>query len=445
MSKSSKTASTKPAAKPTSKATSKAPAKTADVEEKKEEPKPSVLPSDILRAINDARKKDPKDKHGDAAFRIDKSRLRAFQNKNDKKRKAVYIPFQVHVRGEWVGINIRIMNVKTEASIKQPEEREYGVDLVFRKSSKFVRKDRKTNKEIEELYGEAVIAVYEAFQRIVNKMVQAGELENKDTTALSKVQYTAKNKETKKDENLEDPIFRVALRVGEDGTFTDLQDEIRDVRRALDKKEAKGAAMPYGLALDAPEEDGGKPLTPDTVHTFFRNKTPVFGVHCLDQVCLSTQGISVPGFMSLLAGKKPKGAKPTYDAHFDKDEMAEWADADAFEPSGDEGDEGDGGGEDADVEEAPEGEYDDVLEAVADAASDKEDAAEEGADAAEEGMEVDAEVQAEAEATPLPEVAENDVDEAELDALEEKVEPAKLAVKASKPAAKAPTKKGGKK
>lgn len=418
MSKSTK--STKPAAKVASKTPSKAP------EDKKEEPKPSVLPNDILRAINEARKKDPKDKHGDGAFRIDKSRLRAFQNKNDKKRKAVYIPFQVHVRGEWIGLNIRIMNVKTEASIKEPDQREYGIDLSFRKSSKFTRKDRRTGEDVEELYGEAVVAIYEAFQRIVDRMVAAKELENKDTSALTKVQYTAKNKDTKKEEPLEDPIFRVTLRVGEDGTFTDLQDEIRDVRRKLDPKLAKGAAMPYGLALDGPEEDANsKPLTPDTVHTFFRNKTPIFGVHCMDQVCLSTQGISVPGFMSLLAGKKPKGAKPTYDAHFDKDEMAEWADADAFEPSGEEGDaDGEPAGEEDAAEDAPEGEYDDVLDAVADNASDKE----------EEAVEEPAEVVAEEP------VAEAEVDEAELDALEEKVEP----VKAKAPA-KTLAKKGGKK
>jgi len=114
------------------KAQSKAPAR--------DEPKRSLLPNDVLKAIQRARKKNPKDKYGDGAFRINVARTRAFQNKNDKKRKATYIPFEIHHNGEWIGVNIRVMNVKTEAGVKEPEEREYGISLTFRQSSSFLQK-----------------------------------------------------------------------------------------------------------------------------------------------------------------------------------------------------------------------------------------------------------------------------------------------------------------
>jgi hypothetical protein len=390
----------------------------APATERKEEPKPSLLPNDILHAITEARKRNPKDKHGDTAFRIDKARMKAFQNKTDKKRKAIYIPFQVQHRGDWVGINLRVMNVKTTAGVRAPEEREYGLDLTFRQSSSFSRKDRKTGKEVVEHYGEAVVACYEAFQRICDRMVAAEELTGKKTDALTKVQYDADGRDEKgvktgKKEKLEDPIFRVGLRMTQDeAEFTDLKDDIRDVRRKL-KKVPKGEIMPYDLALDGPEEDAdSKPLTPLTCHEFFRNKTPVFGVHCMDQVCISNQGISVPGTFSLLAAKKPRGSRPAFEAHFDAAEVAEWADADAFADSEDGS--GEGEPDETDGAEAAEGDYDDVLDAVEDAATE-----EEAADDADEAVADDAEP-----------------DEDELDALEEEVaEPVKKTVK----------KKGGKK
>jgi len=155
-------------------------------------------------------------------------------------------------------------------------------------------------------------------------MVKKGELDTKKTDALTRVAYKTASGET-----FEDPMFRADLRPNPEDQFMDLKDDLRDVRRRLKKK--KGL-MPYDLALDGPDDDeDSKPLTPATVHTFFKFKTPVFGVHCMDQVCLSNQGISVPSYYSLLAAKKPKGMRPTYDAHFDADEMDQWADAEAYE------------------------------------------------------------------------------------------------------------------
>jgi len=393
----------------------------APAETKKEEPKPSLLPNDILHAITEARKRNPKDKHGDSAFRIDKSRMKAFQNKTDKKRKAIYIPFQVHHRGEWIGTNIRIMNVKTTSGVREPEQREYGLDLTFRQSSSFTRKDRKTGKEVVEHYGEAVVACYEAFQRICNRMVEDGELTGKNTAALTKVQYEAEGRDEKGHKTgskvkLEDPMFRVSLRTNQDeNEFVDLKDDIRDVRRKL-KKVPKGEMMPYDLALDGPSDDeDSKPLTPLTCHTFFRAKTPVFGVHCMDQACISNQGISVPGSFTLLAAKKPRGSRPAFESHFDADEVAEWEDADAYVSEGEEAS-GEAADETAGAEEV-EGAYDDVLDAVDDAASDVDEAAPEAA----------------------TEAVDDEVDDDELDALEEEV--AEPVVTKKKPATKAKGKK----
>lgn len=341
--------------------------KSSPNEEKTSDPKPSVLPNDVLRAINEARKKDPKDKHGDGAFRINLDKMRAYQNEKDKKKKSSYAPFEVNIRGQWLPLNFRVMNAKTTAGVKDPEKREYGVDLQFRRSTTFTVKNSKGEDE-EQKYGEAVCASYEAFGRLANKAITDGKLKNSNPTVHSKVQYVAKNKDTRKEENLEDPIFRVDLRTDRetnDPQFTDLKDSIRDVRRKLDKI-PKGAVMPYDLALD-PE---GLPLTPATVHTFFKAGTPCFGVHCMDQMAIAGSGFSVPGFFTLLAAKKPNGKRPTFENHFTQDEVNQWADAEAYDET--DGDEKEGDNEEGDgaEEEAADADaYDDVLEAIKDNAS----------------------------------------------------------------------------
>lgn len=409
----------------TVKKTATKPNATAPAKEgKADEPKPSVLPNDVLRAINEARKKDPKDKHGDGAFRIHLERLRAYQNEKDKKRKSTYAPFEVNIRGNWMPLNIRVMNAKTTAGIREPEKREYGVDLQFRRSTTFTIRNSK-GEDDEQKYGEAVCAAYEAFGRLAAKAIADGKMKNSNPSVHSKVQYTAKNKDTKKDENLEDPIFRVDLRLenkeSNDPQFLDLKDSIRDVRRKLDKI-PKGAVMPYDLAQDP----DGNPLTPATIHTFFRSGTPCFGVHCMDQMAISASGFSVPGFFTLLAAKKPKGKKPAFENHFTQDEVNQWADAEAYdeEAEGDEG--GDEGADDAGAEEGADADaYDDVLEAI------KQDAS--------EGDAVDGVANGAEEAAVEP-------DDAALDALEETPAEPEPVPEPKKPATKStPAKKGSKK
>jgi hypothetical protein len=395
-------------------------------EERVDEPKPSVLPNDVLRTITDARKKDPKDKHGDSAFRINYERMRMHQNKMDKKKKSAYIPFEVNIRGQWLPFNLRVMNAKTTAGIKAPEER----DLQFRRSSTFTIRNTKGEEE-EQKYGEAVCAGYEAFGRLAAKGLADGKLKNTNTTIHSKIQY----KINSTGEDLEDPIYRVELRTDRDSNdpqFTDLKDNIRDVRRKLDKI-PPGAVMPYDLALDSDD----KPLTPATVHTFFRSGTPCFGVHCMDQVSIAGSGFSVPGYFSLLAAKKPKGKRPAFENHFTQEEVQQWADAEAYEEDGDAdaGEDGADGAEDggADAEDGAADAYDDVLDAIQRDAS-------EGGDEATKGSSGD---------------APNEPDDAALDALEEKTPVSKSepepeptpepAPAPKKPAAKAAAKKTGKK
>lgn len=399
------------AKKPATKTTTATKAKAAapSKEERAEEPKPSVLPNDVLRAINEARKKDPKDKHGDGAFRIHLERIRAYQNEKDKKRKSSYAPFEVNIRGQWLPLNFRVMNAKTSAGVKEPEKRDYGVDLQFRRSTTFTIRNAKGEDE-EQKYGEAVCAAYEAFGRLVAKAIADGKVKNSNSTIHTKVQYTAKNKDTKKEEDLADPIFRVDLRTEKetnDPQFTDLKDNIRDVRRKLDKI-PKGAVMPYDLAQDP----DGNPLTPATVHTFFRSGTPCFGVHCMDQMAISASGYSVPGFYTLLAAKKPKGKKPAFENHFTQEEVNQWAEAEAYDEEAEGDEEGDGEGEGADGEPVAEGgdaeAYDDVLDAIKQDASEGEgegegDGAEEGGEEATEPNDAELDALEETPAEPEPE------------------------------------------
>lgn len=401
------------------KTTAKAPVKAAskpkvEEAEKKEEDKPSVLPNEVLAAINEARKANPKDKHGDGAFRVNVERIRKYQNATDKKKKANYVPFEVNHRGKWIGLNIRVMNVKTTAGIKALAERKYGVDLQFRRSSTFTTKDRRTGEDITQQYGEAVFAAFEAWQRLTKAKIDAEELDGSVGEMTAKFQYGLEA-----GDKLEDPIMRVALKTNQDNTeFTQLKDDIRDVRRRL-KKVPVGEVLPYDLALDGPEDDeDSKPLTPYTVHTFFKPGTPVFGIHCMDQFSEAKKVFNLNSSYSLLAAKKPKGARPQFSSHFDADEMNAWEDAEAYVEDAEEGAPADGDAEGDDAAAAEEGDgYDnELVDAVADNASDGEAAAEE-------------------------------VNDELLDALEEKVTTKAPVVPepVAAPAKKTPAKKAGKK
>jgi len=180
--------------------------------------------------------------------------------------------------------------------------------------------------------------------------------------------------------DMDDFMIRPKLSVSrETGEFT-VNQGIRDLRKKIPRDQRRKGQLPYELATD----DSGDPLTPDTVHEFIKFKTPCFGTHDLSQGCCSQKGISCPSSISLLMAKKPKGRKPTFDKHFNEDEMEAWGDVDAFEEDSEGSGDAEGAGESGDA-----GEYGDLMDAVDGAESDgiEDPASEEGGESSEEASE----------------------------------------------------------
>jgi hypothetical protein len=327
----------------------------------KDELPQGFLPSEILNAIEIA-KKNNKSKYGDEAFNLNIDRAKPYKNAEGQETR--YFPFEIDLKGtgEFMPLYIKFQGVKTEAGIKPPEKRNFGLALTFKRSTTFVRKDRKTGEDIVEPYGEARFACAEAFSRIAKRLVKTKVLRNGKKTGVTETGIQRQAKEDPKNPNsemidLEDPFFRPSLNVSKKTGEIDVMQGIRDLRKKIPKEKRSRGQLPYELAKD----DEGVPLNPENIHNFFRMATPCFGVHNLSQGCCSQSGISCPSNIVLLMAKKPQGRKPTFDKFFNEEEMEEWGGVEAYEEGSEGGDDEANG---SDNEEGDAGEYGDIMDAV---------------------------------------------------------------------------------
>lgn len=315
-----------------------------------------VTPSQVLAAVEYAKKQDPKDKYGDGAFRINVGNIRV--GKNDVR----YIPFEVlkqRNNGKWefVPLNLKFVNLTTKSQILPPghAKRKYnGVQIQFRGKDGFstktvVKKDGKEEvRLVEEPYGKAKKAIYAAFKRKVTLALKKQEFFHSKTNIGSTIQDSKKSSDPKnpKPEKFPegDEIIRVTIPFkGEDNKIA-LDEppkcDIYDInkKRPLTDEEKKNGEIPFEKATV-----DGKPLVYQNIGVFVRSGSSTSGVDCMDSVTLSSQGITLPSKVTVLMVKPSQGYKPDAKAVF----RGEFADMENSEtaapidnPEGDE--EGDG-------------------------------------------------------------------------------------------------------
>jgi hypothetical protein len=273
----------------------------------------TVYPSQVIEAIAEARRRDESDKYGDKAFKVNLDNIRT--GKNNVR----YMEFQIMKKrpsGNWeyVPLNLFFMNLNTSAGIYPPgsdKKRYAGARLSIKmKNASFRRNDREQN------YGKAKALIYSAFRRIMQGLLKNQKVRNSNTKISSCIQTeliidekTLQKEKLKPGEEIirmeipfhkvtEGNVSNIAL---DESPKCDIYDAEKPDTRPKGEKEFEflKATTPSGAAI-----------TYGNIHEFITAGSSCSGVDCMDSVCLSSQGISLPSKVSLLIVKRSKGFKP---------------------------------------------------------------------------------------------------------------------------------------
>jgi hypothetical protein len=291
----------------------------------------TILPSDVFEAIEYAKSKDPTDKFGDKAFEVDLGNIRPANNGvryiNFRILKKRYNAATKAVTWEFIPLNLKFMNLTTKARIHPPgsAKKKYpGARLQFAGSSKFTRAKSANSKEmVDELYGKAKIAIYNAFKRHMARLLKAQKIFNSKTNIASTIQTERiTDEKTQKKEKLADEIIRVDVpfdgeTVGQQKVIKNdapPKNDIYDATKRIENPKPK--QFPFEKATH--EE---KPLNYGNIGDFITAGSSCSGVDCMDSVCLSSQGISLPSKATLLVVKPSKGFKPVPTSVFKANEF----------------------------------------------------------------------------------------------------------------------------
>jgi hypothetical protein len=303
-----------------------------------------VYPTEVFAAIEEAKRRNPKDKFGDGAFRIDIANIRA--SKNGLTR---YISFQILKKkpsGNWeyVPLNLSFMNLNTTARILPPgdaKKKYAGARLQYTMNRSTFKREG-----VEQKYGAAKEAIYDSFRRMISRLLQSGKLNNHNTKIASCIQTErVVDSLSQKKEKLEKgkEIIRVEIpftKVTEGSVSSIAVTETPkcDIYDAEKKKKVlqKKDEFPLELAVNV----DGSPLTYGNIHEFVTCGSACSGLDCMDSVCLSGQGISLPSKVTLLIVKHSKGFKPDPSAVFGMADLAEISIADTVEEEDDNSAEG---------------------------------------------------------------------------------------------------------
>lgn len=287
----------------------------------------AILPSEIFEAIGYAKQKDPTDKHGDGAFKLDYGNIRL--GKQGGIRYADFDVLKKNKAGEWkyIPLNLKFMNLLTKAKIYPPNHEKKkipGARLQFSGSSTYFDKGK------EERYGAAKIAIYAAFARIIKKLLNQKTINNGSNNKIcSTIQTEAiideKTKATKK---LDDPIIRVDIPF----------DSQQSGNQKIIKADASPKCEIYDACKKLKDIPKGQwpferatfektPLNYTNIGEFITAGSSCSGVDCMNSVSLSNMGISLASKITLAVIKHSDGFKPQPTSIFSIDEFDEMAGA----------------------------------------------------------------------------------------------------------------------
>jgi hypothetical protein len=288
----------------------------------------TINPSQVLAAIEYAKKLDPKDKFGDTAFKVDYEGSPR-EGKNDVR----YMGFQIlkqRQNGKWefIPLNLKFMNLQTRSRIHPPgsTKRKYpGVQIQFRAGDSF------TARGVTESYGRAKISIYNAFTRIITRLLKTEKVHHSKKEILNGIQtHRIEDPKTKKQVPLKqgDEIIRVAIPFKSENSIILPDEKPRCDIHDVTKKKASikdPNEVPFELAMV-----GESPITYTNIGDFILPGSSCSGVDSMDSVVLSSQGISLPSKATLLIVKPSRGYRPdaavVFSGDFSSMESSEVAD-----------------------------------------------------------------------------------------------------------------------
>jgi hypothetical protein len=273
--------------------------------------KSTVYPSEIIAAIKRHRsKKDPK---GDGAFQVD-------TNIRDLDTMA-FTTFKIaklnNGKEEYIPLKIFFKNMDTRAKIKAYEDRKFGLQIQFRKSSSFERPVRDPNtkkitKTIKEDYGKAKLLTIAAFKRIMTEHLKAKRIYRKKQDFTSSGIQAGRTDKKGNYEAFDDPLIRVNLKYEKDKDaqkpkITSMPAiDIYDVNNVKDPRPKAG--IPFKLAKNSVDRDDNPiDVSAGGIDKYLTVRSKVSGVENLSSVTMTGQGIGLPGSFEFLIVKPSKG------------------------------------------------------------------------------------------------------------------------------------------
>ena len=275
------------------------------------------LPSDIENARELARKKNPQDKNGFGAFRINFN-----SGKNNQQGTTNYLPFEVYLddkRG-WKKCILMFMNLTHVGRINPLEERMkqqvQDIAFLFKADYKYTRQKKLPNGEtvdVVENYGAVKDYICSAFMAHVRKYQAKKEYFKEGVKIIPNVKHTREVKQrdgkftveaiTPGNINVGIPF---AVEKGGDANAakrdprTKFRCKILDVQRPkMNKSKDDWPFEEAGIVRKvqtAPNqwEDKFEPLTNANVHEFIRGGSMISGFDNMSDICISSMGISLP-------------------------------------------------------------------------------------------------------------------------------------------------------
>jgi hypothetical protein len=311
-----------------------------------------VYPSEVFAAIAEAKRRNPSDPFGDDAFHINYGSVRAG---NNNVRYMTFSILKKVARDKWeyIPLNLKFANLNTTANIYPPghaKKKYVGARLQFTKGSAvFSRKPG--GRVIEERYGDAKLAIYQAYERKITKLLAEKKIFHNKTSISSTVQTerivdTNSGKKEKLQEGSE--IIRLEIpfnKTGEGALQTISTTEppkykIFDISRTELNPKTGDAPFKLNTFMEVPET-GGEPVEASIVygniHKFVTYGSAVSGIDSMDSISLSQQGISLPSKATLLYVKRSHGRAPVPNDTFGDDELKDMVGAETkIEPDVDE-------------------------------------------------------------------------------------------------------------
>lgn len=289
-----------------------------------------IKASEILQAIEHAKKVNPKDNRGENAIQLDVA--------NKKKVGTVtYIPVNIKIftgknasgddKWEYVPLNIMFRKTNTRAKIKSYDERmqndNKSVKAQFRVSSKSYWRNRTTGEEEEEAFGEAMEAIDDIVQRKIMRHLKIQDKTKRITHTNQKinmfVQRGQRNEDQEITKKFEDPIVYVEIkfRPKEKGdpilpSALPWQCTIHDADKPRKGKPPAGEP-PFEYAAIDRGEDEPEAINYGNIHSFITGGSSLTGFINASQITLSSFGISLSPRFSAIIVKKSVGFKPNFD------------------------------------------------------------------------------------------------------------------------------------